>query len=144
MTTSPVLPADLLYSQVLRLAIAAYLARFKATSRTHADSDLRAHLGWCADRGLDPLTASRPHIELYVRWMQEVRRLKPSTVSSRGALGPPRDVRPDNAEEMSGDGRTCPGTGHLSDFRGFGPAPRPCAPFTGNCSADRHGFTSVD
>jgi integrase len=86
MTTSTVLPADLQYSQALHLAIAAYLARFKSTSRTHAESDLRAYLGWCADRGLDPLAASRPQIELYVRWMQEVRRLKPSTVSRRMSI----------------------------------------------------------
>jgi integrase/recombinase XerD len=85
MTTSAVLPA-LQYSQALRLAIAAYLARFKSTSRTPADSDLRAYLGWCAGRGLDPLAASRPQIELYVRWMQEVRRLKPSTVSRRMSI----------------------------------------------------------
>ena len=68
------------------MAIAAYLARFKSTSRTHAESDLRAYLGWCADRGLDPLAASRPQVELYVRWMQEVRRLKPSTVSRRMSI----------------------------------------------------------
>ena len=33
--------------------------------------------------GLDPLAATRPHIELYLRWMQEVRRFQPSTVSRR-------------------------------------------------------------
>ena len=41
---------------------------------------------WCRERDLDPLVAERPHIELYVRWMQEVQRYKPSTVSRR-ALG---------------------------------------------------------
>ena len=67
----------------LRLAVAAYLARFKGTSRDHADSDLRCYLTWCTDRGLDPFLARRPHLELYIRWMQEVRRFKPSTVSRR-------------------------------------------------------------
>ena len=67
----------------LRLAAAAYLARFKGTSRDHADSDLRCYLAWCAERGLDPFLARRPHLELYIRWMQEVRRFKPSTVSRR-------------------------------------------------------------
>jgi site-specific recombinase XerD len=38
---------------------------------------------WCAERGLDPLAARRPHLELYIRWMQEIRRFKPSTVSRR-------------------------------------------------------------
>jgi hypothetical protein len=40
-------------------------------------------LAWCAQRGLDPLAARRPHLELYIRWMQEIRRFKPSTVSRR-------------------------------------------------------------
>jgi site-specific recombinase XerD len=65
----------------LRLAVAAYLARFKGSSREHTESDLRCYLTWCAERGLDPLSAKRPHLELYIRWMQEVRRFKPSTVS---------------------------------------------------------------
>jgi integrase/recombinase XerD len=60
----------------LRLAAAAYLARFKGTSRGHNDSDLRCYLTWCRERGLDPLLARR-------RWMQEIRRFKPSTVSRR-------------------------------------------------------------
>ena len=29
------------------------------------------------------MAASRPHLELYIRWMQEIRRFKPSTVSRR-------------------------------------------------------------
>jgi integrase/recombinase XerD len=67
----------------LRLAVAAYLARFKGSSREHTESDLRSFLTWCAERGLDPLGARRPHLELYMRWMQEIRRFKPSTVSRR-------------------------------------------------------------
>jgi integrase/recombinase XerD len=67
----------------LRLAVAAYLARFKGSSRYHTESDLRCYLAWCAERGLDPLAARRPHLELYLRWMQEVRLFKPSTVSRR-------------------------------------------------------------
>jgi integrase/recombinase XerD len=71
------------FTDQLRLAVAAYLARFKGSSRYHTDSDLRCYLAWCAERGLDPLTARRPHLELYIRWMQEIRRFKPSTVSRR-------------------------------------------------------------
>ena len=67
----------------LRLALAAYLARFKGSSREHTESDLRCYMAWCTERGLDPLAAQRPHLELYIRWMQEVRRFKPSTVSRR-------------------------------------------------------------
>lgn len=79
----PAQPALLQHADRLRLAVAAYLARFKGTSRDHAGSDLRCYLTWCADRSLDPFLARRPHLELYIRWMQEVRRFKPSTVSRR-------------------------------------------------------------
>ncbi len=71
------------FTDQLRLAVAAYLARFKGASRYHTESDLRCYLAWCAERGLDPLAARRPHLELYIRWMQEIRRFKPSTVSRR-------------------------------------------------------------
>ena len=71
------------FTDRLRLAAAAYLARFTGPSRQHTKSDLRCYLSWCAERGLDPLTARRPHLELYIRWMQELRHFKPSTVSRR-------------------------------------------------------------
>jgi site-specific recombinase XerD len=71
------------FTDQLRLAVGAYLARFKGSSREHTKSDLRCFLAWCTERGLDPLTARRPQLELYIRWMQEVCRFKPSTVSRR-------------------------------------------------------------
>ena len=88
MTTFSVLasvPSDPLvpFTDQRRLAMAAYLARFKGSSREHTESDLRCYLAWCAERGLDPLAAQRPHLELCIRWMQEIRRFKPSTVSRR-------------------------------------------------------------
>jgi len=75
----PVVPV----TDQLRLAVAAYLARFTGSSRYHTDSDLRCYLSWCSQRRLDPLAARRPHLKLYIRWMQEIRRFKPSTVSRR-------------------------------------------------------------
>ena len=56
------------FTNQLRLAAAAYLARFKGSSREHTESDLRCYLSWCAERGLDPLAARRPHLELYIRF----------------------------------------------------------------------------
>jgi integrase/recombinase XerD len=82
LATLPSDPPALLPDQ-LRLAVGAYLARFKGSSREHTESDLRCYLAWCAERGLDPLAARRPHLELYIRWMQKIRRFKPSTVSRR-------------------------------------------------------------
>jgi integrase/recombinase XerD len=86
MTTSQNLPAHLPDSRPLQLAVAGYLARYKGLSRTHAESDLRAYLSWCTAHRLNPLSATRPQVELYVRWMQEIRRLKPSTVSRRTSV----------------------------------------------------------
>jgi integrase/recombinase XerD len=68
---------------ILRLAIAAHLARYKGQTRAHTASDLNAYLRWCLERDLTPLQTQRGHVELYLRWLQEVRRLKPSTVSRR-------------------------------------------------------------
>jgi integrase/recombinase XerD len=81
----PPVPSDrpVPFTDQLRLAVAAYLARFKGPSREHTESDLRCFLRWCAEHGLDPLAARRAHLELYIRWMQEIRRFKPSTVSRR-------------------------------------------------------------
>jgi site-specific recombinase XerD len=85
----PAEPASVSSSQAgplpdqLRLTVAAYLARFKGSSREHTESDLRCYLAWCAERDLDPLTAQRLHLELYIRWMQETRKFKPSTICRR-------------------------------------------------------------
>jgi integrase/recombinase XerD len=49
----------------------------------HRESDLLGGLAWCGLHRLDPLVATRPDIELYPRWLQEVHRFKPSTVSRR-------------------------------------------------------------
>jgi integrase/recombinase XerD len=49
----------------------------------HTESDLRIYLTWCTDRDVKPLTARRHQVELYVRWLQEVRGFRPSTVSRR-------------------------------------------------------------
>jgi len=38
---------------------------------------------WCQDRHLAPLAAQRNDLELYLRWLQDVRRYKPSTVTRR-------------------------------------------------------------
>jgi integrase/recombinase XerD len=68
---------------LLRVAIAAHLARYKGLSRAHTSSDLHVFLRWCTDHQLDPLRVRRADVELFVRWLEEVRRFKPSTVSRR-------------------------------------------------------------
>jgi integrase/recombinase XerD len=83
MNTAQLLPVDSGDDPTLRLAVAAYLARSKGQSRIHTGSDLRAYLDWSAQHDLLPLEAQRAHVELYLRWMQEVRHYMPSTVSRR-------------------------------------------------------------
>ena len=59
------------FTDQLRLAVAAYLGRFKGSSREHTESDLRSYLTWCAPRGLDPLAAQRPILtraSIFVGW----------------------------------------------------------------------------
>jgi site-specific recombinase XerD len=68
---------------VLRAAVAAYLGRYRGQTRLHTNSDLRIFLRWCDEQNLLPLSAVRTDIERYVRWLQEVRRFQPSTVSRR-------------------------------------------------------------
>jgi integrase/recombinase XerD len=65
------------------MATVAYFARYKETSRMHTESDLRIFLGWCTERNLKPLSVQRAQVELYFRWLQEIRRFRPSTVSRR-------------------------------------------------------------
>jgi site-specific recombinase XerD len=83
MNSAQLVPDGLIPDPTLRLAIAAYLARFKGQSRLHTDSDLRCYMFWRREHDLPPLQVKRAHVELYVRWMQEVRRFQPSTVSRR-------------------------------------------------------------
>jgi integrase/recombinase XerD len=76
-------PIPLSEDPLLRVALTAHLGRYTGRSRTHTESDLHIYLRWCTDRDINPLTARRVDVELFVRWLQEIRRFKPSTVSRR-------------------------------------------------------------
>ncbi len=65
------------------LAAVAHLSRYRGISREHTESDLRVFFTWCQARQLAPLSAQRNDLELYLRWMQDIRRFKPSTISRR-------------------------------------------------------------
>lgn len=73
-------------SRELGVAAVAHLSRYRGVSREHTESDLRQFFDWCQERQLAPLSAQRHDLELYMRWMQDVRRFKPSTVSRRLSL----------------------------------------------------------
>ncbi len=75
--------ASLPASRELGLAAVAHLSRYRGTSRERTESDLRMFFAWCQDRQIVPLDAQRHDLELYLRWMQDIHRFKPSTVSRR-------------------------------------------------------------
>ena len=66
--TTVILPAS---SDPLRLAYAGFLARYAGTTldsyRIHLDLWLR----WCTQVGLDPLQARRPHVEIWLRSLED-------------------------------------------------------------------------
>lgn len=69
------LDVDVDAPQEERVAAVAHLSRYRGASREHTESDLRLFFNWCRERALAPLAAQRNDLELYARWMQEVRRL---------------------------------------------------------------------
>ena len=64
------------------LAAAAFLARYRGRTLDAYRHDLRSFFQWATDVGLDVLSATRPHIELY-RVAMEERGLAASTVDRR-------------------------------------------------------------
>lgn len=49
-----------------------FLAAYKARTLEAYTGDLKNYFGWCTDHQLPPLQALRPHLELYIRWMEQV------------------------------------------------------------------------
>lgn len=58
-------------SNDLDLAIAGFLARYRGGTFRDYRLDLKIFIEWCSSKHLDPLKARRPHMELYVRWLEE-------------------------------------------------------------------------
>ncbi|RZU49355.1 site-specific recombinase XerD [Krasilnikovia cinnamomea] len=85
MAAFPISESDVVSSDqlVVRAAASSFLGRYRGQTRVHTDSDLRVFLRWCTDQDLNPLTARRADVERYGRWLREVRRYQPSTVSRR-------------------------------------------------------------
>lgn len=76
MTVKTNLPATLdmmpeHYRDPVMMASAAFLSRYKTSTRRAYATGLKTYLNWCRINGLDPLVAKRPHVELFSRWMEE-------------------------------------------------------------------------
>jgi len=67
----------------VHLAAAGYLARYSGRTRDAYTLDLKTFFAWCAERNTEVFSMTRPHLEIYVRWMDEQRRYAPATTARR-------------------------------------------------------------
>lgn len=67
----------------LMLARAGFLAGYGPVTRESYIHGLDQWFRWCATTGIDPLEATRPHIDLWGRHLEEQRKLMQSTVAHR-------------------------------------------------------------
>jgi integrase/recombinase XerD len=67
---------------VTEYALASFLVRYRGATLRACQQDLLAVLRWCASRQLEPLQVQRPHLELYLRWMEQ-QELAPATIGRR-------------------------------------------------------------
>lgn len=65
------------------LAVAGFLARYNEPTRSGYAADLKAWFGWCENAGLHPLEVRRPHLEVFVRQLEESGRYARSTIKKR-------------------------------------------------------------
>lgn len=65
----------------VQLAVAGFLARYGEPTRTGYAYDLKCFLRWCADAGLPVFHATRAHLEVYARMLED--RYARSTVRRR-------------------------------------------------------------
>lgn len=81
--THPALAATWRQPDATQYAALSFLARYRGDTLRGYTQDLKAFLGWCAERAIEPLQAQRPHLELYLRWMEQQRGLAPATIGRR-------------------------------------------------------------
>lgn len=66
-----------------QLAAQTFLAGYEGNTRAAYTKDLEIFYRWCALHQLDPMMASRPHLELFSRHLSEERFNKPASVHRR-------------------------------------------------------------
>jgi len=65
-------------------AVVGFLARYSSANTKSAYAlDLRLLFDWCATQGLDPLEATRTHLELFARYLEDERGNGPASVHRR-------------------------------------------------------------
>lgn len=66
----------------LELAAMGFLARYRGLTLDAYTLDLKTYFAWCADHQLQPLQATRPHLELFIRHLEQTG-LASATVNRR-------------------------------------------------------------
>lgn len=66
-----------------QVAAAAFLASYREPTRSLYTLNLKQWFQWCERHGIRPLTASRAHIEVWARELEERQGLKRSTVANK-------------------------------------------------------------
>jgi len=65
-------------------AVVGFLARYSSKNTASAFAlDLRLLFQWCAAQGVDPLDATRTHLELFARYLEDERGNGPASVHRR-------------------------------------------------------------
>lgn len=84
MSPSTLLPATA-FADPASYAAASSLARYRGATLRAYKQALRAFFAWCVQHQLLPMAAERPHLKLYVRWMDS----GPTRPRRSGAGSPP-------------------------------------------------------
>lgn len=76
-------PEDLLGPGPDAVIAAGFLVKYRQPTREHYALIVRQWYDWCAAHQLRPMAATRAHIELWMRELEEIQGLKPSTVNGK-------------------------------------------------------------
>lgn len=82
MSTSIARPADVKLDVDQHVA-ATFLIRYQEPTRTNYTIALRQWFEWCQQMGTRPLEAKRAHIEAWIRFLEDVKKLKASTICGK-------------------------------------------------------------
>ena len=76
-------PQDVMGASQDDIAMMAFLVRYKEPTRSGYALALKHWFRWCRDKGIGPLTATRPYLEVWCREMDEHQGLKASTINGK-------------------------------------------------------------
>lgn len=82
--TGSILPATITITPDTRLSVAGFLGRYSGRTRTQYEQSLELFFRWTLGHNLEPMRdIRRPHLELFIRHLEEGRGNAPATVSNR-------------------------------------------------------------